>query len=125
MIMSLGAFTHGHFDGFSFFRYLCMSMAHFVCRPLYSQDTPCMGINVLEGVQVENLANRTDLSKEEKERRRHKLEKEIAAGVVGVGILGFAGYKYHQHRQHKQDGYVPVDGHEKHRHHHHHNQQLI
>lgn len=50
MIMSLGVFTHGHFDDFSFFRYLCMSMAHFVCRPLYSQDTPCMGDNVLEGV---------------------------------------------------------------------------
>lgn len=100
-------------------------MDHFVCRPLYSQNTPCVGNNALECVQVENLANRTDLSKEEKERRRHKLEKEIAAGVVGAGILGFAGYKYHQHRQQKQDGYVPVDGHEKHRHHHHHNQQII
>lgn len=50
MIMSLGDFTLGHFDDFSFLRYLCMFMAHFVCRPLHPQNTLCMGSNVLEGV---------------------------------------------------------------------------
>jgi hypothetical protein len=39
------------------------------------------------------LKHRTDISDEEKARRRRVLEGEIAAGVIGAGILGFAGYE--------------------------------
>jgi len=48
-------------------------------------------------MQIEDLANRTDIDDEEKKRRKHKLEEEIAAGVVGGGILGYAGYRRRRH----------------------------
>ena len=53
-------------------------------------------------VQVENLANRTDIPDAEKARRKKKLEEEIAAGVVGAGILGYAGYHHHQKHEAKE-----------------------
>lgn len=55
-------------------------------------------------VQVENLANRSDISDEEKQRRRKKLEEEVAAGVVGGGILGYAGYHHHEKKEEKEGG---------------------
>ena len=64
-------------------------------------------------VQVENLANRSDISDEEKQRRRKKLEEEVAAGVVGGGILGYAGYHHHEKKEEKESG----EGGEKHHHH--------
>jgi len=53
--------------------------------------------------EVENLASRTDISDEEKEKRRHKLEEEVAAGVVGAGILGYAGYHHHEKKEGEED----------------------
>jgi hypothetical protein len=61
---------------------------------------------------VENLANRTDISEEEKRKRKRKLEEEIAAGIVGAGILGYAGYHHHEKEERKEG-----EGGEKHHHH--------
>ena len=47
-------------------------------------------------MQIQDLANRTDIDDEEKKRRKRKLEEEIAAGVVGAGILGYVGYRHHE-----------------------------
>jgi len=66
-------------------------------------------------LQVENLANRTDISEEEKQKRRHKLEGEVAAGVVGAGILGYAGYHHHQKKA-GGSGVVQEGGEKKHHH---------
>jgi len=68
-------------------------------------------------LQVENLASRTDISDAEKNKRRHKLEEEVAAGVVGAGILGYAGYHHHQKKEGSGVQEQQFDGGEKHHHH--------
>ena len=50
-------------------------------------------------MQIQDLANRTDIDDAEKSRRKKKLDEEIAAGVVGAGILGYAGYHHHEKKE--------------------------
>jgi hypothetical protein len=71
--------------------------------------------SALRKEDVENLKHRTDISDEEKARRRRVLEGEIAAGVIGAGILGFAGYEgYVHYNKGHQAGAQNEEGEKKH-----------